>query len=81
MPKRPTYDPANDEPKVGDIWKCNEILNVVGGGDVTWGWIHYLLLDRDDFSSSRTFTMLCLNTGEHHYRYMNFELDDWRFHA
>lgn len=77
MPKRPRYDPAYDEPKVGDIWKRNEMLNA----NIKWGWIHYLLLDMDDFCSSRTFTMLCLNTGEHHYLYMNFELDDWRFHA
>lgn len=80
MPKRPRYDPADDEPKVGDIWRRNEILKVEDTG-IKRGWIHYLLLDNDDFSSSHTFTMLCLNTGEHHYQYMNFELDDWRFVA
>ena len=70
MPKRPKHDPADDEPKIGDIWRLEEYY--------IHAWQHYLLVKQLD---KHTFTMLCLNTGHTRDIYFNFELDDWRFVA
>ena len=76
MPKRPKYDPADDEPKVGDIWKLEEVWRTVD-----YRWQYYLLTEANPDDENRSFTALCLNTGETDSLYFNFELDDWRFHA
>jgi len=72
MPKRPKYDPADDEPKVGDIWRREETSNV---------WNYYLLTERIDVLDNCTFKVLNMSTGEEGHMYMNFELDDWRWHS
>lgn len=72
MPKRPKYDPADDEPKVGDIWRREETPRV---------WNYYLLTEQVREDDTCTFVMLNMNTGERGQLYMNFDLDDWRFHA
>ena len=72
MPKRPRYDPADDEPKVGDIWRLDsEVI-------YAYRWQYYLLLEQYGPDS---FAMLCLNSGQTRDIYMNFELDDWRWVA
>ena len=73
MPKRPKYDPADDEPKVGDIWKLEEL-----GRTLDYRWQYYLLTDEFD---THTFNMINLNTGEQRDIYMNFEVDNWSFHS
>lgn len=75
MPKRPKYDPADDEPKVGDIWRREELI---AAGDYIWR--HYLLLEAYD-DSPGSFTALRLDDGETMPIYFNFELDEWRWVA
>ena len=70
MPKRPRYDPADDEPKTGDIW-CLRLVYVSER-------YYYLLCEQID---QHTFVMICLNSGESRDVYMNFDLDDWRWVA
>jgi hypothetical protein len=75
MPKRPKYDPADDLPKVGDIWARNEPKT-----DGTFGWQYYLLTELHvGVFDSESFTAVCLNDGYTMPLYFNFELDDWRF--
>jgi len=77
MPKRPRYDPADDEPKVGDIWRREELI---AAGDYVWR--HYLLLEEEgDGDYPGCFTALRLNDGEKMPIYFNFQLDDWRWVA
>lgn len=75
MPKRPKYDPADDEPKVGDIWRREELI---AAGDYIW---RYYLLQEDFEDAPGSFTALRLDDGETVPIYFNFQLDDWRFHA
>ena len=75
MPKRPRYDPADDDPKVGDIWRREELI---AAGDYVWR--HYLLLEAYyDYPSS--FTALRMDDGETMPIYFNFELYECRWLA
>jgi transposase-like protein len=73
MPKRPKYNPADDEPKVGQIWRCEEIAM-----DGRWCWVYFLLTEE---IGEHTFAMLNMNSGDPEVKYMNFELEDWRWVA
>lgn len=75
MPKQPRYDPADDDPKVGDIWRREELI---AAGDFIWR--HYLLLEDYD-NAIGTFTALCMDDGETMPIYFDFELDEWRWVA
>lgn len=77
MPKRPKYDPVDDEPKVGDVWKLVLFDYEIKKDQ----WTFYLLTESNPDDERYSFTALCLNTGETDYLYFNFELDDWRLHA
>lgn len=77
MPKRPKYNLEDDDPKVGDIWRREELI---AAGDYVWH--HYLLLEAEaDVFYPGSFTALRLNDGETMPIYFNFELDEWRWVA
>jgi hypothetical protein len=65
-----SYD---DDPKVGQLWK--RLDNNYGV------WDYYILIEAENTSNppwDSTFRMLEVRTGNVEWRYMNFELDEWR---
>jgi hypothetical protein len=64
----------DDDPKVGQIWKMFDYSYRE--------WQYFILIEADnnpiDVFDKYVFRMLCMNTSEDYWKFMNFELDEWR---